>query len=147
MLICERSADQVRGTILSQQPEVDVEVIVNGRIVESFHLATRSADNGNWEFQREVKPKGTHWVAVRVWERSPQSPGTDRWRYAHSTPMWRDVASEPLRPTKQEAEFLVSRVRNELTRSGELLPPAAIEEYQAALANYEKALREASKKP
>ena len=146
MLICERGEDNLRGTILSEQPEVDVEIIVNGRIVEKFRPTGRRTKEGGWEatFQRELKPTGTHWVAVRVWERSPQSPGTDRWRFAHSAPVWRDVPGEPLRPVKAEAEFLVQRVRNELARSRDLLPAAAIEEYQAALSNYESALSRAS---
>jgi hypothetical protein len=146
MLICERGEDSLRGTILSQQPDIDVEIIVNGRIVETFRPTGRSTAEGSWEatFQRELKPAGTHWVAVRVWEKSPQAPGTDRWRFAHSAPVWRDVADRPLRPAKDEAAFLVQRVRDELTRSRDLLPPAAIKEYQAALSNYESALRGAS---
>jgi hypothetical protein len=65
----------------------------------------------------------------------------DRWRFAHSAPVWRDVAGQPLRARPEEARFLVDRVRNEFDRSREVLPAAALEEYQAAIKNYEAALK------
>jgi hypothetical protein len=143
MLICERGETDIRGTVLSLQKELDAEIIVNGTIVEKFQIVGTSSPKGGWEgtFQKELKVNSTHWVAVRVWERAPEAPGTDRWRFAHSAPVWRDVPGQLLRPRREEAEFLIERVRNELNRSRDVLPPAAIEEYQTALSKYEATLK------
>jgi hypothetical protein len=143
MLLCERAANEIRGTVLSVQAAVEVELIVNGRIVETFSLdGVRNAAGGyQAEFQRQVEASGTNWAAVRVWEKAQHVPGTDRWRFAHSAPLWRDVEGQPLRPRQEEAEFLAKRVRDELARSQELLPPDALREYQSALSVYETAGR------
>ena len=146
MLICEQTGDELRGTILSQKANVNVEIIVNGTIVETFEHTGNATAAGAWEgsFRRDLKQAGTRWVAVRVWEKSPNSAGSDRWRFAHSAPVWRDVSGQALHPRKEEAEFLVQRVRDELTRSRSVLPPAAVKEYEQALGTYEAILRSAA---
>ena len=44
----------------------------------------------------------------------------------------------PPRPRREEIEFLIERVRNEIERSKALLPPAGLEEYQEALRVYQE---------
>jgi hypothetical protein len=53
------------------------------------------------------------------------------------------VEGKPLRPRREEAEFLVKRVEEEIARSNALLSPAALEEYRQALGIFEKIARAA----
>lgn len=142
MLFCERRENAIQGRVVSAQESVDVELIVNGQITETFACkGTRNSQSGfESSFEREVKANGTHWVAVRVWEKLPGKSDVDRWRFAHSAPIWRDVSDQKLHPRKEEVEFLAQRVRDELARSRSVLPEAAVKEYETALNSYETAI-------
>jgi hypothetical protein len=72
-------------------------------------------------------------VVVRCFSKRPDN----RVRFAHSAPWWIEVPGSPLRPKREEAEFLAARVRNELDRSRSLLPPEAVREYERALGEFE----------
>ncbi len=120
----------VETRVRSRSGGGDVEIIVNGTIHE-IHSAT----GNDTTFTVRVPLDGTTWIAVRAWE--PQSDG--RFRFAHSAPVWFEDAQKPLRPLKREAEFLASRVRDEIARSRGVLPPASLAEFQQALAVWEQA--------
>ena len=76
---------------------------------------------------------------MRAWEPQPDK----RFRFAHSAPVWFDDPQKPLRPLKRETEFLAGRVRDEITRSREILPSDALTEFQQALAEWERAVSRA----
>ena len=52
------------------------------------------------------------------------------------TPFHVEVAGKPLRPRREEAEYLVKRVEDQITRSADVLPKAALDEYREALRIY-----------
>lgn len=135
MLFCECRTNEVRGTVVSEEPVTGVEVVVNGVVTALDVEPQRNAD-GAWEaaFRRPLNFEGTRWVAVRCFEE--RSGG--RFRFAHTAPEWFDVPDRPLRPRREEVAFLKQRVRDELERSRALLPPAALAEYQQALEAYER---------
>ena len=124
----------VETRVRSQTGAGDVEIIVNGAIRE-----THPAAGFDSALTVRIPLDGTTWVAVRAWE--PQSDG--RFRFAHSAPVWFDDAHKPLRPLKREAEFLASRVREEIARSRGVLPPASLAEFQQALTEWERAVANA----
>jgi hypothetical protein len=62
-------------------------------------------------------------------------------RFAHSAPFHVEVAGKPLRPRRAEVEFLIRRVEEQVARSDEVLPKAAIEEYREALRAYQELAR------
>jgi hypothetical protein len=123
--------------------ETRLELIVNGRCEPVVTLpAPESAKTVDARATFKIEEKGTRWVAVRAWE-----VDGDRWRFAHTAPVWFDVPDKPLRPRREEAEWFASRVRAEISRSGELLPPEALAEYRSALQFYEAAVRRAGSGP
>ncbi len=134
MLDCKirREGDDavVETRVRSQSGGGDVEIIVNGTIHE-----VHSGRGNDSTYTVRIPLDGTTWIAVRAWE--PQFDG--RFRFAHSAPVWFDDPQKPLRPLKREAEFLASRVRDEIARSRGVLPPAALAEFQQALAEWERA--------
>ena len=69
-------------------------------------------------------------------------PG-DRFRFAHTAPWNVVVSSQLLRPKRAEVDWLVSRVKEEIQRSRDIAPAGLIEDYQRALAVYEKLAAEA----
>jgi len=48
------------------------------------------------------------------------------------------VPGQPLRPRRDEAEFLVRRMKEELARNQGVLPPESLREYRRALAAYQE---------
>ena len=50
-----------------------------------------------------------------------------------------EVADKPLRPRPAEVEFLIRRVEEQIARSKDVLPAAALEEYQEAMRAYRAA--------
>lgn len=141
MLFGEVTRDEVTGTVISQEPVAEVEVIVNGEIRHRVALTPGTNKDGAREagFRQPLKLTGTSWVALRCWEPA----GAGRERFAHTAPQWFEVADSPLRPRKEEAEYLVHRVREQIERSKDVLPAAAIEEYRKAQTIFEGVLRNA----
>ena len=74
------------------------------------------------------------WLALRCYERTDGG----RLRFAHSAPFHITVAGRPLRPRREEVDYLVSRVQSELARHRGVLPDSAIAEYERAAKVYEQ---------
>jgi len=132
---------RVAGSVLSAGPLSMVEVIVNGEVaVTPPHASALNADGAReCRFEADLPLTGSSWVAARVFEEAAGG----RVRFAHSAPVFLAVEGKPLRPRREEVEFLKGRVSRELERSKDLLPPEAIEEYRRALAAYEEAEKRA----
>jgi hypothetical protein len=61
-------------------------------------------------------------------------------RFAHTAPWHIDVADRPLRPSRDEVQYLVDRMRAEIERNRPLLAPAELAEFEQALATYQALL-------
>ena len=131
----------VSGSVVSEYADNTLEIVSNGEMVQRLKLEAKRNREGAFEvkFQHVLEISGTSWVAVRVWEERPGG----RMRFAHTAPFWFEAAGVPLRPRRQEVEWLVQRVKDEITRSAPLLPPEALAEYRQAQAVYEAMLAEA----
>ncbi len=131
----ETRRPKVRAHMLSDSPLTSVEFVVNGRVAQSVQLEQ--------EFSKEtiervvvsdpLELRGPGWIAVRCWSRLPDG----RMRFAHTAPHYYDVPGETPRPTRQEADFLATRTREEIERSRGLIPASALAEYQESLRFYE----------
>ena len=64
--------------------------------------------------------------------RAFESHTNNRVRFAHTAPFHIEVSDKPLRPRAAEIDFLIRRVEEQIARSKEVLPPAALAEYQEA---------------
>ena len=126
----------VSGTALSGNPLERIDIIVNGVVVQKLTPENRRRDQGGHEspFEAAVKIDGSSWIAVRCFE-----DRTDRRiRFAHTGPVHIEVPNQPLRPRKVEIEYLIKRVEDQLQRSGDVLPAAALEEYREGLQIYQR---------
>jgi hypothetical protein len=76
--------------------------------------------------------KETSWLVVRSVE--PQPDG--RKRFAHTAPWHFSVAGKPIVPRREQVEYFVSLMDEEIQRSREILQPAALAEFEQALQAY-----------
>jgi hypothetical protein len=132
----EKRVHRVSGLAAGGRPLRPLEIIVNGQVVQRVAADNRPTKAGGYEsrLSADVELDGSGWIAVRVLEdRSDR-----RIRFAHSSPVHIDVPGQPLRPRRQEAEFLVRRMKEELARNRDVLLPESLQEYRQALAVYEE---------
>jgi hypothetical protein len=128
----------VKAKVLAQRVHgMKVEFIVNGEVVKTVQLS-RSRLSGDTEknFSEKIEIPESGWLAVRCWE----NPEGEKARFAHTAPWWFEMPGPPLRPRRQEVEWLASRVREEITRNQPLLPDELLREYEEALAFYKQLL-------
>jgi len=125
----------ITGKILSQAPVNAAEVILNGAIVAHLKGTPKRNSDGAYElkFRGNVDITRTSWLALRCWE----SRAEGRVRFAHTAPWFFEVKGEPLHPRREQIEFLIKRVRDQIDRSAHVLPPEALAEYYQALSRFE----------
>ncbi len=126
---------RITGKALAAGPLREVEIVVNGEVVKRL----KAGGKAEVAIDEKLTVEGSAWIAVRCFEAS------ERVRFAHSAPVFVDVAGKPLRPRQAEVDYLVRRVEEQLQRSRTVLPAEAIREYEEALKEY-RGLRE-TKKP
>jgi hypothetical protein len=128
---------RISGSAAGGRPLRPVEIVVNGRVAHRVPAENRPSKSGGYEsrFSADVELDGSGWVAVRAFENRPDR----RVRFAHTSPVHVEVPGRPLVPRREEAEFLVRRMKQELARNQGVLPPECLQEYQRALAAYERA--------
>jgi hypothetical protein len=132
---------QVTGTAESLSPLDRIEIIVNGRIVDTVAPRNRRRDAGgyvnNFAVERTFDRSG--WVTVRCFEQHPQG----RIRFAHTGPAYVAIEGKPLRPRTADVNYFIEMVQRELKRNADVLPDAALDEYRKALQFYESKLSDA----
>jgi hypothetical protein len=132
---------RVTGEALSARPLDRVEVVVYGEVVRPIKPANRQREPRGYssEVDERLTIGGSSWLVVRCYESLPR----DRIRFAHTAPFHIEVPGQPLRPRTAEVEFLNRRVEEQIARSKDVLPPAALDEYREALGAY-RAVKQAS---
>jgi hypothetical protein len=129
-------AFRLTGRVLSATPLSALEVIVNGEVAERIKPANRKTMASSYEsvLDARLQVAGSSWLAVRCYEEHADG----RVRFAHTAPWHVEVNGKPLRPRKAEVAYLVQRVEEQLRRSADVLPEAALAEYRAALRTYQE---------
>ncbi len=131
----EASEARVSATIESIAPLDHVEIILNGRVVKTLSPSNPSTAGVFKNVVNETFPlTGSSWVAVRAFEKN----NGRRNIFAHSSPIYLDIPNRPLRPRREEIDYLISRVKEEIVRNQTILPREALQEYESALAIYER---------
>ncbi|MBI1842190.1 MAG: polysaccharide deacetylase family protein [Verrucomicrobia bacterium] len=127
--------------VRSEQPLESVELVVNGKVARRFDPRNEKTLEGAYESRcsTEFAVEGTSWAAWRCFE----SRAEGRFRFAHTAPWKIEIPGRPMAPRREEAEWLVSRVKEEIARSGAVAPEGLIEDYRAALRVYEEILQRA----
>jgi len=136
MVRARLNGNRIEVLIDADGPVTSIEWIVNGKIEVVEPTTSKQHDDGSVHatVERDVKFDSTSWIAVRVWQKS----ATGRWRFAHSAPIWFDVADHPIRPSSKDQEFLLRRMETERERSHDILPPDALREYDEAIEAYRR---------
>ena len=132
---------RLTGWIRSAAPVTAIEVVAAGEVIRRIEPENVQEDSGGFlsQLDEQVPVDGSTWFAVRCYERRD-----GRLRYAHSAPFHITVPGKPLRPRREEVDYLVRRIDAELARHRGVLTATAIAEYERAKAVYE-GLREAAK--
>ncbi|MBI3468211.1 MAG: CehA/McbA family metallohydrolase [Planctomycetes bacterium] len=125
---------RLSGSALSSQPLHRIEIVAGGEVVRTLKPENRRTEHDAFEsaIDEPLRLEESAWIAVRCFEDRPDG----RVRFAHTGPFHVEIAGKPLRPRKQEVEYLTSRVEEQIARSGALLPAAALDEYRKALQMY-----------
>jgi len=126
-LDARRVGDTLRilGSVENPSPLSRVEIVVNGSPLRQIKAGA---------VDETVAIDGTSWIAVRAY---------DGKRFAHSAPWWIDIPGKPLRPRKEEVDYLLRRVEEQLARNTGVLSEPALDEYRTAAAAYRKLLETA----
>lgn len=127
---------RIRGEVVSDHPPGGVEIVRNGDVISMIaSQAERRADGSfRFVFEHEIEIDETSWATIRYLE---QRPGK-RLRFAHSGIFHFHVEGKPLRAKKEEIQFLIQRMEEQLERSQGVLKPDAIAEYEEALTTYRR---------
>ncbi len=139
----ERQAKTYRmtGRVFSRRPLQSIDVIVNGQIVRQIDAEPRGNETDGFvsTFSAAVAIAESSWIAVRCFE-----PHVGRRvRFAHTAPWQIHVNKEPVRPRREQVEYLIKRMQDEIARSRGVLSGAALKEFEEALAIYQELARTA----
>ena len=126
---------RVSGSVESAVPIERIEISVNGRVVKTVTPSNMATLSGAFEnaLAETVPLDGSSWIVVRAFEKN----GGRRNRFAHSSPVYFEVPGRPLRPRREEIDYLIQRVQEEIARNQNILTPAALDKYQQALKIYQ----------
>jgi len=140
MLFVNLDKNNVVNIRVESAAPASIRLIVNGADfmgVPPNHNERNGAYINGGETPLEVSE--TSWFVVQCLQEGKDG----RVRWAHSAPIWIDVPGKPIRPRKQDVEFLMKQMETELARNKEVLTPEGLAEYQEALDFYKAKLKEA----
>ena len=135
-------ADPWKGEItieaIGARPISTVEIIVNGRVAHRFEPTPERTAAGAWSTKQRqsVALSSSAWVAVRCIETQPDG----RKRFAHTGSWWITLGNQPVRPRREEVQWLVRRMQSEIERQRPILAPEALAEFEQARDAYEALL-------
>jgi hypothetical protein len=131
----------ITGTITCINRLKSIEVLHNGVVVERLNGEPTKTEHGVWEYTINTKASllNSGWVALRCFE---DLPG-EKVSFAHTNPVFMDVAGHPQKPRRRDAEFFVQRMNEEISRNTDVIPDESLSEYHKAKAIYEEILSRA----
>lgn len=131
---------RISGSIVGQQPLKSIEIIVNGEVAQSIPAASITKDGVvTSDVDVTIPVQGSSWVAVRCFEDLPDGKVS----FAHTNPVYFDVADQPLVPRRRDAEFFVKRMEEEIARNTGILTEESLAEYRKARDIYRSILDKA----
>jgi hypothetical protein len=119
----------IHGSAKSARPLLKIELVAAGQVARTINPANRPLPDGGYESPIELKLTADEstWFTLRCYE--PTADGRER--FAHTAPWHIDVANAPLRPRREEVQFLIDRVDREIERNTGVLPDAFVTPYSA----------------
>jgi len=138
----ERSESQTSVNVevesLSVRSDCQVEVVLNGEVVESIRGKATLLPSGAYSINASfrVPVSETSWLAVRSIEL--QSDG--RRRFAHTAPWHIVLNGASIRPRREQLEYFISLMTAQIERNRETLAPESLQEFESALRIYRQML-------
>lgn len=125
----------VTGSIRSLRPLEDVELVVNGHVTP-LDVTVKRLSTGAYQVdvQQELTLAETSWVALRCRYRE----GGQGVRFAHTAPWHCEIDDQLIRPRREEVDYLIRRMTDEIQRSRDLLSADALAEFEEALQTYQR---------
>lgn len=135
----EGATIRVTGSALSARPLDRIEVIRAGDVVQALPVPNESMPGGGYEnpIDTSLSFDSSSWIAVRCFEADPDR----RVRFAHTNPVFIDIAGRALYPKQAETDYLVQRMESELTRNQGVLDAVSLAEYEQALTAFRERAR------
>lgn len=126
------------GTLINLNRLRSIEIIRNGITAERLTIEPVRTPEGAWQYTIDapINVQGTGWIALRCFEDLPNS----KVGFAHTNPVFIDVADHPLIPRRRDADFFVQRMDEEITRNTGILPDESLAEYRKAKDIYQAVL-------
>ncbi len=123
--------------VRSLHPVNEMELVINGEVTVIPPAKTLVLPDGTFETYFTAAPEilESSWMALRVFEETPDS----RPRFAHTAPVFVNLAGLPLRPRRAEIEYLIKRSTDAVTRNRGVVSAEALAEFEEA-ADFYKAL-------
>ncbi|MEZ6128311.1 MAG: CehA/McbA family metallohydrolase [Planctomycetaceae bacterium] len=131
----------VEGTIDSQQALKFIQLIHNGEIAMTLDAPSQQMPSGAFRttISATIPIEGSGWLALRCFENRPDH----KICFAHTNPVFVDVANRPLRARKDRVKFFVQRMDEEIQRNTGVLPDEAVAEFRRAREIYQQLLETA----
>ena len=131
----------IEGSIISANRLRRIEIIQNGVVAKTLAIEPKQTSEGAWSYSIAASETvhGSGWLAVRCFEDLPDG----KISFAHTNPVFVDVANAPLTPRLRDAEFFIKRMDEEIARNTGILPDESLAEYRKAKAIYEAVLEKA----
>ena len=110
-----------------------ISAIQNG--VEVASVASLPVEPGVRSLQKlqtKVRFTESGWVALRA------EQACSGLRFAHTAPWWVEIEGKPLRPRREQADWLVQRTEEEIARNTSVLSADQLAEFHEALATWKK---------
>jgi len=128
------------GSAIGANPLSSIEILFNGKVVETIRPANTINSKGAFETRIDYTHAANQsgWYVVRCWQMEAEG----RFRFAHTAPWHVAVPGKPLRPRREQIDYLVQRVKDQIERSRGIVHADAIAEYKEALAYYEALAKE-----
>jgi len=92
-----------RGFLRSNVPVDHLELVLNGRVVQSLKL---SADRKSADFSGDLDIGGSGWILLRAWSERSSADVLDLYPYATTSPVFVTVAGQALQSAQDSAYFL-----------------------------------------
>ena len=120
----------VAGTIDSLQPLRSIQLIRNGAVAADIDSVSEKTANDTFRtaISADVTLDGSGWVALRCFE----DRADDKVCFAHTNPVFVDVAGMPLKPRKERVQFFIDRMEHEIERNTGILSDEALAEFRRA---------------
>lgn len=128
---------ELNGSAAYWKPIERFEWIINGEVADTFHPAISTLNQEPpYLYQirsQKIKVSSSGWVALRAIHQSESG----RIQFAHTAPWFVDIQGTKLMPKREQIDFFIQRMKDELARNQDILDEESLDEFREALDVYQ----------